>query len=82
MRPIAQILSTRHFAEVGEAQRAVDFLSGSTLALGGHIESVGDGIFLFTPASAQVSIYGQDTRGAMPGRPSLFGFLSGFGGGR
>ena len=78
----ALVFSTRGFADPIEAQRAVDFLAGSTIALGGHVENVGDGIFLFTPSHAQVSVYGQDAaRAPAPGMPSLFWFL-GLGNGR
>ncbi len=41
--------------EPAQAQRAVDFLSGSTYAINGHQERLDDGIFLFTPSSVQIT---------------------------
>ena len=38
----------------GEAQRAVDFVSGGVVAMDGQTERLGERTFLFTPASVQV----------------------------
>lgn len=36
------------------ARRIMDFLSGTTYALDGHIQRIGDGIFLLAPESVEV----------------------------
>ena len=46
--------------EADQAQRAVDFVAGGTYGLGGHQERVGESIFLFTPASIEVSVGDHD----------------------
>ena len=38
----------------GEAQRAVDFVSGGVVAMDGQTERLGERTFLFTPPSVQV----------------------------
>ena len=38
-----------------EAQRIADFVSGGTCALSGHQAEIGNGVFLFTPASIAIS---------------------------
>lgn len=38
-----------------QAQRTVDFVAGATYAIDGHQERLGDGIFLFTPSSVQIT---------------------------
>ena len=38
-----------------EAQRIADFVSGGTCALSGHQAEIGNGVFLFTPASVTIS---------------------------
>lgn len=42
-------------ANAETAKRILDFASGSTYALGGHMERVGDRVFLLTPADVEVS---------------------------
>lgn len=37
------------------AQRIVDFISGTTYALGGNMQKVGNGIFLFVPNNVDIS---------------------------
>jgi cell division inhibitor SepF len=37
------------------AQRMVDFISGTTYALGGNMQKVGNGIFLFVPNNVDIS---------------------------
>ena len=37
-----------------QAKRIVDFLSGTVYAIGGDIQKLGDGIFLFTPKNITV----------------------------
>lgn len=38
-----------------QARRIVDFISGTTFALGGSMQKVGQGIFLFVPSSIDIS---------------------------
>lgn len=37
------------------AKRIVDFVSGATYALGGNMQKVGNGIFLFVPSNVDIS---------------------------
>lgn len=41
--------------EEAEAQRIADFVSGGTYALSGNQAEIGNGVFLFTPASIAIS---------------------------
>ena len=43
-----------HHVNKGEAQRIVDFLSGTTHALEGNMRKLGETIFCFTPASVVI----------------------------
>jgi cell division inhibitor SepF len=38
-----------------QAQRIVDFLSGATHAIDGHQQRIGDGVFLFAPATVMIN---------------------------
>ncbi|MCM1983525.1 cell division protein SepF [Lyngbya confervoides] len=38
-----------------DAQRIADFVSGGTCAISGHQAQIGNGVFLFTPASVKIS---------------------------
>ena len=67
------ILSTMKMDPVS-AQRAVDFLAGGTQILFGHVERLGDGLFLFAPSTSRVKIFGAPEEVDLPGRPSLFAF--------
>lgn len=42
-------------AEHNLAKRIVDFVSGATYALGGNMQKVGNGIFLFVPNNVDIS---------------------------
>lgn len=42
-------------AEADLARRIVDFLSGATYALDGHLQRVGDEMFLFTPSNIVIT---------------------------
>lgn len=42
-------------AERNLAKRIVDFVSGTTYALGGNMQKVGNGIFLFVPNNVDIS---------------------------
>lgn len=42
-------------ADHGLAKRIVDFVSGATYALGGNMQKVGHGIFLFVPNNVDIS---------------------------
>lgn len=42
-------------ADHGLAKRIVDFVSGATYALGGNMQKVGQGIFLFVPNNIDIS---------------------------
>jgi cell division inhibitor SepF len=39
-----------------QAQRIADFVSGSACALSGHKAEVGNGVMLFAPATAQITL--------------------------
>jgi cell division inhibitor SepF len=39
-----------------QAQRIADFVSGSACALSGHKTIVGNGVMLFAPATAQITV--------------------------
>ncbi|MFW6264329.1 MAG: cell division protein SepF [Cyanobacteriota bacterium] len=59
---IAKVLRDLNFVIVNlthlppeEAQRSVDFLSGTTFATDGDQEKLGEGVFLFTPNSIQIT---------------------------
>ena len=43
-----------HLVDKREAQRIVDFMSGTTYALEGNMRKLGDTIFCFTPASVAI----------------------------
>ncbi|MCQ2957649.1 MAG: cell division protein SepF [Candidatus Gastranaerophilales bacterium] len=38
-----------------DSQRIVDFLAGSTYALNGHQQKIGEGVFIFTPNNVNIS---------------------------
>ena len=42
-------------AEKDLAKRLVDFISGTTYALNGNMQKVGNGVFLFVPANVDIS---------------------------
>ena len=41
--------------EVDQARRIVDFLSGATYALDGHLQRVGEEMFLFAPSNVTIT---------------------------
>ena len=41
--------------DINLSQRLVDFISGTTYALGGNMQKVGNGIFLFVPNNVDIS---------------------------
>jgi cell division inhibitor SepF len=43
------VILNLHMLDTAQSQRVVDFLSGSTHALEGNQQRIGDGVFLFTP---------------------------------
>ena len=47
-------------AEKELAKRIVDFISGTTYALGGSMQKVGNNIFLFVPANIDIAIDQRD----------------------
>lgn len=42
-------------ADINLSQRIVDFISGTTYALGGNMQKVGNGIFIFVPNNVDIS---------------------------
>jgi cell division inhibitor SepF len=54
------------------ARRLVDFISGATYALGGHMQKVNVGIFLFTPSNIEITVELQDELSEKFGERSLF----------
>lgn len=49
------VLLNLHMLDNEQSQRIVDFLSGATHAIDGHQQRIGDGVFLFAPASVVIS---------------------------
>jgi FtsZ-interacting cell division protein YlmF len=49
------VLLNLHLLDNENSQRIVDFLSGATHAIDGHQQRIGDGVFLFAPASVVIS---------------------------
>ncbi|MDZ4833709.1 MAG: cell division protein SepF [Candidatus Melainabacteria bacterium] len=55
LRNRKSVLLNLHMLDNEGSQRVVDFLSGATWAIDGHQQRIGDGVFLFAPASVQIS---------------------------
>ncbi len=51
-----------HLLDPDQSQRVVDFVSGATHAIDGHQQKVGDGVFVFTPTSVNISVETEKTR--------------------
>lgn len=51
-----------HLLDAEQSQRVVDFVSGATHAIDGHQQRVGDGVFVFTPCSVNISVETEKTR--------------------
>jgi cell division inhibitor SepF len=55
LRGRKSILLNLHLLDNENSQRIVDFLSGATHAVDGHQQRIGDGVFLFAPASVMIN---------------------------
>jgi len=58
--------------ESDTARRLVDFLSGATYALGGHMQKVNPGIFLFAPSNIEITLELKEALSEQLGDRSLF----------
>lgn len=70
-----QVVINLERTPVESRQRIIDFISGTTYALDGHIQKIGDNIFLFAPSNVEISV---DNRSAVRSsyiftRPGPFG---------
>ncbi len=54
------------------ARRLIDFLSGATYALGGHMQKVNPGVFLFAPNNVEITLELQQELSEKFGDRSLF----------
>jgi cell division inhibitor SepF len=55
LRGRKSVLLNLHMLDSEGSQRIVDFLSGATHAIDGHQQRIGDGVFLFAPATVVIS---------------------------
>jgi cell division inhibitor SepF len=55
LRARKSVLLNLHMLDNENSQRVVDFLSGATWAIDGHQQRIGDGVFLFAPASVTIN---------------------------
>jgi cell division inhibitor SepF len=55
LRSRRSVLLNLHLLDNEQSQRVVDFLSGATHAVDGHQQRIGDGVFLFAPASVMIN---------------------------
>jgi cell division inhibitor SepF len=55
LRTRKSVLLNLHMLDNEQSQRVVDFLSGACHAIDGHQQRIGDGVFLFAPASVVIS---------------------------
>jgi cell division inhibitor SepF len=55
LRGRRSVLLNLHLLDNEQSQRIVDFLSGATHAIDGHQQRIGDGVFLFAPASVMIN---------------------------
>lgn len=55
LRGRKSVLLNLHLLDNETSQRIVDFLSGATHAIDGHQQRIGDGVFLFAPATVVIS---------------------------
>jgi len=55
LRGRKSVLLNLHMLDNEGSQRVVDFLSGACWAIDGHQQRIGDGVFLFAPASVSIN---------------------------
>lgn len=55
LRARKSVLLNLHMLDNEQSQRVVDFLSGACWAIDGHQQRIGDGVFLFAPASVTIN---------------------------
>ena len=55
LRARKSVLLNLHMLDKEGSQRIVDFLSGACHAIDGHQQKIGDGVFLFAPATVVIS---------------------------
>ncbi len=62
LRGRKSVLINLHMLDNEQSQRVVDFLSGACHAIDGHQQRIGDGVFLFAPASVVITSESNSTR--------------------
>jgi cell division inhibitor SepF len=62
LRGRKSVLLNLHMLDNEQSQRIVDFLSGACHAIDGHQQRIGDGVFLFAPASVVISSESQSSK--------------------
>jgi cell division inhibitor SepF len=62
LRGRKSVLLNLHMLDNEQSQRIVDFLSGACHAIDGHQQRIGDGVFLFAPASVTISSESQTSK--------------------
>lgn len=55
LRSRKAVILNLHLLDTAQSQRVVDFLSGATHAIDGNQQRIGDGVFIFTPMSVEIS---------------------------
>lgn len=55
LRTRKSVLLNLHMLDNEQSQRVVDFLSGACHAIDGHQQRIGDGVFLFAPATVVIN---------------------------
>lgn len=62
LRNRKSLILNLHLLDADQSQRVVDFISGATHAIDGHQQKVGDGVFVFTPNTVNISVETEKTR--------------------
>lgn len=62
LRTRKSLILNLHLLDAEQSQRVVDFVSGATHAIDGHQQKVGDGVFVFTPNTVNISVETDKTR--------------------
>ena len=62
LRSRKSLILNLHLLDAEQSQRVVDFVSGATHAIDGHQQKVGDGVFVFTPNTVNISVETEKTR--------------------
>ena len=62
LRSRKSLILNLHLLDAEQSQRVVDFVSGATHAIDGHQQKVGEGVFVFTPNTVNISVETEKTR--------------------